>query len=293
MKTMTLAGATAAPARDSRTRLDPDRTSQWTTAIRRVLPTRAVLLIAVIRRILRLPDATLRALLPHLIRGHQRFQEDGLFSLHNCDFLNEPRFQKAYALGEATGSWGGYQVRWRAYVVCWCAEMASHLEGDFVECGVNRGGLTRMVLDYLNFENTGKRYLLFDTFQGLSEKHVLPEESHLLQQHVFSECLEAVKRTFSPFPSVKIIQGTVPETLALDDAKRVAFLSIDMNCVTPEIEAAEHFWPKLAPGAVIVLDDYGFEGHILQKKSFDDFAASKGTAVLSLPTGQGLIFKPR
>jgi hypothetical protein len=42
---------------------------------------------------------------------------------------------------------------------------------------------------------------------------------------------------------------------------------------------------------VVVLDDYGFEGHEVQKREQDKFAASKNIQILSLPTGQGLIIK--
>ena len=65
-----------------------------------------------------------------------------------------------------------------------------------------------------------------------------------------------------------------------------------MNCEIPEIAAAEFFWDTLVSGGVIVLDDYGWQGHIVQKHAFDLFSSRKGVQVLSLPTGQGLIFKP-
>lgn len=75
-------------------------------------------------------------------------------------------------------------------------------------------------------------------------------------------------------------------------ATRVCYLSLDMNCAAPEIAAAEYFWDKLVPGAVIVLDDYGWQKHDEQQPAFDRFAREKGVMVLLLPTGQGLIFKP-
>ena len=56
--------------------------------------------------------------------------------------------------------------------------------------------------------------------------------------------------------------------------------------------------PALADGdlvitdsAAIVLDDYGFVSSEEQKRAFDDFARRKGTQVLALPTGQGIILK--
>jgi hypothetical protein len=66
-----------------------------------------------------------------------------------------------------------------------------------------------------------------------------------------------------------------------------------MNCVEPEIAAAEFFWDKMSPGGVIVLDDYCYSGHYrLQNRAFQEFAERRNVEVLALPTGQGLIFKP-
>jgi hypothetical protein len=56
--------------------------------------------------------------------------------------------------------------------------------------------------------------------------------------------------------------------------------------------AMEHFWPRLVAGEIVIIDDYGFSGHEVQKRAADRFAASVGAAMLSLPTGQGLLLKP-
>jgi hypothetical protein len=69
-------------------------------------------------------------------------------------------------------------------------------------------------------------------------------------------------------------------------------LSIDLNIVEPEIAAIEHFWPLLSSGAPVVLDDYGFEHHAIQREGMDRFAKAQGVKILTLPTGQGLILKP-
>jgi hypothetical protein len=84
----------------------------------------------------------------------------------------------------------------------------------------------------------------------------------------------------------------VPDTLPRVTADKVAFLSLDMNCAAPEVAAAEYFWPKLVPGGIILLDDYGFTAHAEQRHAFDEFASRKGVPLLPLPTGQGVIFKP-
>ena len=221
------------------------------------------------------------------------YNQDGLATIHNCEFMREPRFAAAYALGKATGSWGNVDIQWRAYVVCWAAQQALALAGDFVECGVNRGGYARTVIAYTGFDRLPRRFYLLDTFAGLVEKYISDDERRLgIRAGGYVECYDAARQTFAPFPNVTLVRGAVPETLSGVRPEKVAFLSLDMNCAAPEVAAAKYFWDKLATGAVIVLDDYGWPGQINQKQAFDGFAAERGVQVLALPTGQGLIIKP-
>lgn len=232
----------------------------------------------------------------HLSRslyGKATYNEDGMATAHNADFMNEPRFVAAYAAGKSTGSWTFGDLTWRAYIVCWAAERGAALEGDFVECGVNRGGYALSVINYVGLDALPKKFYLLDTYEGLLDRYISPEEqAHGVRNGEYEPCYDAVVRTFSPYSNVKIIRGAVPETLPQVDAEKVAFLSLDMNTRDPEIAAAEYFWDRLVSGASIVLDDYGWRKHLEQKRAFDEFARQRGVQVLSLPTGQGLILKP-
>ncbi|MDP9203523.1 MAG: TylF/MycF family methyltransferase [Gemmatimonadota bacterium] len=226
-----------------------------------------------------------------LVDGPLTYNEDGLATRHNADFLHSPRFKQAYLAGKATGSWGDGDIRWRAYVACWLAQRALMFEGDFVECGVNRGGLARTVVEYLGFGNVGRRFFLLDTYCGIPDESLSPEERALGVKWNYSECYDAVRTTFAAYENVVLIRGIVPHTLRHVDATKVAYLSLDMNCAQPEIAAARHFWPMMPSGAVILLDDYGWSGHTAQKRAFDRFAHDHGVEVLALPSGQGMIFK--
>lgn len=228
----------------------------------------------------------------HVCTTGATYCDDGLVTFHNSDFLQDPLFQRAYRLGQATGSWGTADVAWRAYVACWAALKGKALAGDFVECGVNRGGLSRTVMEYVGFrELTDRRFWLLDTYCGFPAEHrALAPPCHL---GYYQECHAAVLETFREFPHAIIVRGAIPGTLAQVTTERICYLSLDMNCAEPEIAAAECFWDRLVSGAVILLDDYGYsELYRRQKAALDEFARRRGVAVLLLPTGQGLIFKP-
>jgi len=226
------------------------------------------------------------------------YSHDLLYTYHNADFLKDPLFMESYNLGKNTDEGmllSNYDIEWRIHVLCWAAFHATHLEGDFVDCGVHTGIFARSVINYIDFPKTGKKYYLLDTFGGLSEKFSSPKELERNQKMGYEkrgDIYNKVKETFKDF-NVKIVKGAVPDTLTEVDSNKICFLSIDMNCVQPEVDALNFFWDKMVSGGVIILDDYGYANSTNdQKAAHDEFAKSKGVQILSLPTCQGLLIKP-
>jgi hypothetical protein len=232
--------------------------------------------------------------------GEPSYDHDGLRTYHkSLCFLQEEDFLRAYQNGVATGlkfmRSDEIHIEYRAHIVCWAAQHAKNLAGDFVECGVNRGCLSVTLCNYIDFNSTGKTFYLFDTFNGIPEKQMSSVERDYAvnhSRHAYEECYEIAQQNFAPFPRARLIRGMVPDTLAGANIEKVCYLSIDMNIAEPEIAAMEFFWNKLVPGAIVVLDDYGWRAHCEQKKALDVFASRKGVSIATLPTGQGLLLKP-
>jgi O-methyltransferase len=246
-------------------------------------------------------DARVREVVDHLrtrvpLTTMPAFAGDSLVSWHNPEFLDDPDFIRAYDIGRQRRSWDlTIDIRWRFHVFLWAARRAATLPGDFVECGVNRGGFSRAIVDYIDFRNLDKTFYLMDTFSGHVDEYFTPEERAMglgRDTYAFEESYEDVRAAFADVPNVRLVRGPIPDTLDQVTPDRVSYLMIDMNAVVPEMAAAAHFWPRLVPGAAVVLDDYGHGRHVHQKHAFDAFARERGVEVLMLPTGQGLLFKP-
>ncbi|MDI6717445.1 MAG: TylF/MycF/NovP-related O-methyltransferase [Patescibacteria group bacterium] len=224
-----------------------------------------------------------------------KYNEDELITGHNADFMKDERFMSAYNSAVKAGLAISDKIHWRAHTICWAALRASQLEGDFVEVGVAKGFLSKVIVDYLNFKELSKNFFLLDTFEGFIEKYFTESEKKNGRKggnYLNSASYEQVRETFRDYKNVKIIKGIVPDILSRVDFSKIAYLHIDMNCTIPEILAAEYFWDKMVSGAIMILDDYGHSGHEEQKYAFDEFAKRKNVSILSLPTGQGLIIKP-
>lgn len=234
-----------------------------------------------------------------LVQGPLTYNTDGLATQHNCEFIKDPRFAAAYGFGMTDGP-AGRHLEWRVHMALWTALQAAQLSGDFIECGVNTGIVSGAIMTYLNFAKMPERtYYLLDTFAGIPEEQITEAErkagvAGMNAKYQGGDSLFAmVQRKFSRWPNAKLVRGRVPDTLAHLTSDKFVFASIDMNVVEPEIAAAEFLWPRLVPGAFVLLDDYGWAPHIHQKRAWDVFAREKKIEILSLPTGQGLLMKPR
>ena len=233
-----------------------------------------------------------------LYKKNVTYSGDHLYTHHSADFLNDKKFIESYELGAQTDDGillKNTDIRWRIHLMCWAANHAKNLEGDFVDCGVNSGIFARSVIHYTDFNSTNKTYFLMDTFEGMDPKYSSDNElkrSSIIGYGSHTNVYERVKETFKPFKT-KIIKGAIPETLSLVETDKIAYLLIDMNCVLPEVEALNFFWDKMVSGGIIILDDYGYmNSNNEQKKAHDAFAKSKGVEILYFPTCQGMIIKP-
>lgn len=227
------------------------------------------------------------------------YDRDGLYTSHNHEFMKAPDFQRAYwrgvngTTGDAINTYG----EWRVHIALWTAQNAFRQEGDFVECGVCLGFMSSSIMTYLRWNETkgSRRYILIDNFEGIVPSLLTEEEKQLGRERqygdIYSSTYEHAAKNLSEFSNIDFVKGNVPDVLSLAKTNKIAFLHLDMNATIPEISALKYFWDKLVPGAFILLDDYAYNYHEPQQRAFDELASELGYAVVSLPTGQGLIIK--
>ena len=71
----------------------------------------------------------------------------------------------------------------------------------------------------------------------------------------------------------------------------MGFAHIDLNDGTAEIQSLTALWPKLADGALLVLDDFANRGRQSQREIVLRQFQEWDIPVLSTPQGQGLAIK--
>ncbi|HET7880215.1 MAG TPA: class I SAM-dependent methyltransferase [Acetobacteraceae bacterium] len=235
------------------------------------------------------PDAAaaLRALVATAGPGHPRnpwFIADNLITFgHTRGFLTDPRFVAAVAAEKPASH--ELAFIWRTHTLCWAAESALAVPGDYVECGTYQGYSMSVVLRYLD-GLPGRRCYLYDLFDPVGGEG----EGHRLPAHA-PELFEQVRARFDCWDNALVTRGKVPEVLAQVAPARIAFLHLDMNNAQAEAGALEVLFDRVCAGGIVVFDDYGWTGYRAQKSTADAFMRARGLAVLELPTGQGLVIK--
>lgn len=238
-----------------------------------------------------------RALRPRI---DSPYDFDGMLSMHNHDFMEDPAFVSAYRRGMQAAGGDDYKFYWRAYMAQWAARSAARVEGDFVECGVNYGVVSSMIMHMLDWDSTGRMFWLLDTFTGIDPRFLSEKEQAAgamernrgwIESGLYTTNLAAVEKNFAEWRNKKFVVGSIPETLDQVDAKKIAFMHIDMNCSPPEVAAIDALWGRMERGGIVLLDDYAYRGFQPQKEGMDAWAASNKVPLASLPTGQGLMVK--
>ena len=173
---------------------------------------------------------------------------------------------------------------------------ARNIEGAVVECGVWKGG-SSMAVAYTLLEaaHTERDLYLFDTFEGMtapSEHDRRATDStaarDLLDTSKVSDriwcysSLEEVRanmeRTGYPSERITYVQGRVEDTIPDQAPQRIAILRLDTDWYESTRHELEHLYPRLSPGGVLIIDDYGaWEG---ARKAVDEYFKGRSQPIL-------------
>ena len=166
----------------------------------------------------------------------------------------------------------------RILAVCNAVEYLAKnkIVGDFVECGVWRGGSMAAAAKTLVHVGTTDRQLwMYDTYDGMSEpteedvdylghtaEKLLNEQDRDDAMSVWCcSPLDQVKQTMTqteyPIDQVRFIEGKVEDTLPHTTPEKIAMLRLDTDWYESTRCELEHLFPKLVPGGVLIVDDYG------------------------------------
>ena len=165
----------------------------------------------------------------------------------------------------------------------------NNIPGDFVECGVWRGGSAMLVAKMLHTRRiTDRKIYLYDTFEGMSAPTSNDldfrgkDAATLLQQNAdqketsvwcladLNEVQHNMGMTGYTKENIIYVQGKVEDTIpATIPAQGIALLRLDTDWYESTWHELVHLYPMLIEDGILIIDDYGhWEGC---RKAVDEY----------------------
>jgi hypothetical protein len=149
------------------------------------------------------------------------------------------------------------------------------IPGAIVECGVWKGG--SMMAAALTLSRLGeqtRQLLLYDTFEGMPLPGIVDRDHHDLSadaamaragvasfdQWCLAGQMEVKRNLLSTGYSqerIHLVPGRVEQTIPSQAPGQIALLRLDTDWYESTRHELLHLYPRLVPGGVLIIDDYG------------------------------------
>lgn len=142
------------------------------------------------------------------------------------------------------------------------------IEGDFIECGVWRGGISIFANEIFKSLKENRKVYLSDSFEGLPKPNAAkyPMDSGDIHWTLseLAVSLESVKENFKIFGDINdnliFLKGWFKDTLPTCDIEKICVLRMDGDMYESTMDTLVNLYPKLSVGGFCIVDDYGHKG---------------------------------
>jgi O-methyltransferase len=170
----------------------------------------------------------------------------------------------------------------------------NNIPGDFVECGVWRGG-SCMLMAYtlISCGQTNRRIWLYDTFAGMvkpGENDGIEEKLMWTEQQTenykndwclaeIQEVENNLKKTNYPVSNFNLIKGRVEDTIPTQCPSSISILRLDTDWYDSTKHELTYLYPHISSKGLLIIDDYGaWEGC---KKAVDEYFGQKASIFMN------------
>ncbi|MFC1668664.1 TylF/MycF/NovP-related O-methyltransferase [Chlamydiota bacterium] len=167
----------------------------------------------------------------------------------------------------------------------------SKVQGDFVECGVWKGGSTMLIaLTLLKCEEANRKIYLYDTFEGMpkptskDQRITDGKQSYNIwkQGPWCNASLDEVKKNMLslgyPETNVIFIKGKVEDTIPENIPPQISLLRLDTDFYESIYHELKHLFPLILNKGVIIIDDYGYWAGV--KEATDKYFSENAITML-------------
>jgi O-methyltransferase len=164
--------------------------------------------------------------------------------------------------------------------------LVDDVPGDTAEVGVWRGASSWFICNH--FRHSEKMHHGFDSFNGLSTP--IEVDGPRWKGREFRVSQDVAARALVRFDA-RLYEGWIPDRFCEVQDLTFCFVHIDVDLFEPTRDAIDFFYPRMASGGIMLIDDYGFVSCPGAAQAADDYFANRPEPLVHVPTGQAFIIK--
>jgi O-methyltransferase len=171
-------------------------------------------------------------------------------------------------------------------------EQCVRLPGDLIEVGVWRGGTGCLMARRAQLLGSTATVFLCDSFRGVVKTS--ESDSRYRGGEHADTSVSLVQKLISDLglSNTEILEGVFPEETGARVADRqFVFCHIDVDVYQSGLDVIEWVWPRMPVGAVVVYDDYGFEGCDGVTRLVNERIGLPGTLTIHNLNGHAVVVK--
>lgn len=248
-------------------------------------------------------DDELRLLyLRECLAGRRKFEFSEYHDIRNCrpgefDQLREARLMGQFPERSIHNSGFSHTMIGRKKLdnlhTCLDLVRDNEIEGDFVECGVWRGGACIFMAGYIKTHGLeGRRVFVADSFEGMPKPSCDQDIGIRLEKEIYPELavsLEVVKQNFETYglvgENITFLRGWFRDSLPDAPIEKIAVLRLDGVLYESTMDSLLALYDKVETGGVVIVNDYGVIPAC--RKAVEDFFEQRGETVPDLRKAGG------
>ena len=196
----------------------------------------------------------------HDIRNTRRLDYESLQATRSIGWFPDRKFHKSGFNHTMMG-----RKRLDSLHDCLNTVVAKGVPGDFMECGVWRGGGCIFMAGFIDVHRlTDRRVLVADSFEGLPKPTNTEDEGIVLDKDRYPELavsLETVRENFLAYnllsDNLVFMKGWFKDTLLNTPSDQLALLRLDGDLYESTRDALRNLYDRVADGGIVVIDAYG------------------------------------
>lgn len=168
------------------------------------------------------------------------------------------------------------------------------LAGEIIECGVFKGASFARWCHFREMLETAsaRKIIGFDIYGTFPKTEFVDDKKKLDKfisnagdQSIGVDQLNKVLLNKNVGSNVELVKGdileTVPNYVKDHPELKIALLNLDTDIYEPAVTILEELFPRIIPGGILILDDYGvFPG---ETKAVDDFFKGRNVKIHKFP----------